>query len=1476
MKTPEKEETKKSGSVMVVGGGIGGMQAALDLANGGFRVHLVQKESSIGGTMSMLDKTFPTGDCAMCMLSPRLVEVGNHLNVDVHTNAQVLSLSGEPGDFTARIEQTARYVDIGKCTGCEACVSTCPVFSPSEYNQELIKSTAISRRYAQAVPGAVAVDKKGISPCRVACPAEVNAHAYVALIAQGRFAEALKVVRRTNPFPASCGRVCTHPCESDCRRSGLDEAVSICYLKRFLTDWEDEHGGFVPPPPPAETLEKVAVIGSGPAGMTAARDLALKGYQVTVFEKLPVAGGMLAVAIPEYRLPKSVLKKEIDAILSHGITLELNRELGRDFTLDSLREQDFRAFFVSIGAHAALKLNIPGEEEGHEGMWDCITFLRKMSLGEPVTVGKKVIVIGGGNAAIDSARTARRMGAEVTIVYRRTEKEMPANAWEIEEALLEGVKILPLMAPIKILSKDGHVTGIECLKIELGKPDNSGRRRPIPIEGSEMELDGDMIISAISQTPDVGSLKTEGLPLNRWNLLKADGVTLATEVKDVFAGGDVVAGPATVVEAVAMGSRAAESIHRYLRGEDMALNREPLSLQEAYIKDLTGIKKTKARKMSKLDPGARMGNFHEVELGLSEKDAVAEAKRCLNCSGCCECFLCVEACEAGAINHKMPSSSEEEIHVGAVILSPGADRYNPRIRGELGYGRWPNVITSLQFERILSASGPFKGEIKRPGDGSHPAKIAWIQCVGSRDRRHGNPWCSSVCCMYATKQAVIAKEHDNAIDPTIFYIEMRAFGKDFDRYVERAKNEYGVHYRRGMISAVREVPGTGDLLLRFANEDGTVAEEVFDLVVLSVGLEPHADAASFARVFDIDANEDGFAATEHFDPVSTSREGVFVAGTFQGPKDIPDTAVQGSAVAGKVMAMLSTARGSETVVKELPPERDVAGEVEKLGVFVCHCGINIAQTVNVPEVVEYVKGLEGVCHAENLLYACSQDSQEKIKGLVREKGLNRVVVASCTPRTHESLFQDTIRDAGLNRYLFDLADIREQCSWCHMGEKEKATEKAKKIVGMSIAKARKLAPVTTDSVSVTQAALVIGGGVAGMVAAGSLAAQGFAVHLVEKTEKLGGLAAHVYRTLDNSDVQAYVNDLIERTLSESRISVHLGTEVENTEGFVGNFRTTLADGTSFDHGAIIVATGGQEYTPTQYLYGQEERVITQRELEKRLYHNQEKPGSVYVMIQCVGSREEPENYCSRICCQDAMKNAIAIREKFPDSRVFVLYRDIRTYGLREKFYEKARDLGVVFIRYDVEDKPKVSNAHGGLKVHVFDPMLQREVELNPDFVVLSTGLRPGASAEDISRKYKLTLNPDRYFLEAHVKLRPVDFPSEGIFLCGLAHAPKNLDECVSQSLAAAGRAGVLLSKDSLGVSGIIAKHDRGICMSCLTCVRICPFGSPFIDEDGRVSHNEVKCMGCGICAGACPAKAFQVNNFKDEQILGMVDAAMGF
>jgi heterodisulfide reductase subunit A len=726
--------------------------------------------------------------------------------------------------------------------------------------------------------------------------------------------------------------------------------------------------------------------------------------------------------------------------------------------------------------------------------------------------------------------------------------------------------------------------------------------------------------------------------------------------------------------------------------------------------------------------------------------------------------------------------------------------------------------------------------------------------------------------MYATKQAVIAKEHDNEITPTIFFMEMRAFGKDFDKYVDRAEDEYGVRYQRAMISAVREEPGTGNLVLRYAMEDGALVDETFDMVVLSIGFQPHSDVVDFAKTFDIDLNEHRFAKTTQFQPIETSRQGIYVTGIFQGPKDIPETVIQGSAVAGKTMALLSEARGTEAVVKELPPETDIAGEEARIGVFVCRCGINIAQTVDVEKVVGEVKDDPGVVHAEDMIYACAQDSQSKIKEIVREKHLNRVVVASCTPRTHEPLFQDTIRDAGLNKYLFELADIREQCSWCHMGENEAATEKATDIVKMNLAKARLLEPVSTDSVGVTHAAMIIGGGIAGMTSALSLAEQGFDVHIVEKASEPGGLIRDLYRTLDRSEVQTLLKERIDEVTAHPRITLHTGVEVKSADGFVGNFKTTLTDGASFEHGAIIIAIGGAEYEPTEYLYGESDKVITQRMLEKRLETDDgPKAGEKYVMIQCVGSREEPHNYCSRICCQDAIKNAIAIKERAPDAQVVILYRDIRTYGLREDYYKKARDLGVIFLRFVPERKPEVEVEGDHLRVKTFDYVLNTDVAMNADWVVLSTGFRPHSTTEQVGKLYKLTRNPDGYLMEAHVKLRPVDFPSEGIFLCGLVHAPKNLDETISQALAAAGRAGVVLSHEKLSVSGIIAKHDRDICMSCLSCFRLCPFDSPYIDEEGRVSHNEVKCMGCGICAGICPAKAFQVNNFRDDQILAMID-----
>ncbi len=835
------------------------------------------------------------------------------------------------------------------------------------------------------------------------------------------------------------------------------------------------------------------------------------------------------------------------------------------------------------------------------------------------------------------------------------------------------------------------------------------------------------------------------------------------------------------------------------------------------------------------------------------------------------CRKCEKVCDANAINFE-DTDKQYDVNVGSIILTPGLKTYDPGIRQEFGFGRHKNVVTSLQFERMLSASGPCAGEVARPSDNSHPKKLAWVQCVGSRNEHNANPWCSSVCCMYAAKQSIIAKEHDEEVDSTVFYMELRAFGKDFDKYIEKAKNDCEVKYKRAMISEVVEDPETKNLIVNYINEEGMRVEEEFDMIILSIGFEPRDESQQFAAIFGIETDEYGFAKTSKLRPVETSRKGIYVAGIYQGPKDIPETVIQGSGSAAGAMALLGEKRGTEVEEVVLPPERDISQEEPKVGVIICHCGMNIAGTVDVKKVADEAAKEPGVVHSETIIYACAPDGQQKIRDLVTEKGLNRVVIASCTPRTHSPLFQDTIREVGLNRFLFELADIREQCSWCHMNDKEKATSKAIEIVNMNVAKTRLLDPVTAASVGVNHSALILGGGIAGMTAATSLAQQGYGVHLVEKEAKLGGLLNKVRYNLEGDDVQAFLKEEIEKVEKHPLVTVHLETTVDKTDGFVGNFETKLSNGKSLEHGAVLIASGGIEYVPTEYEYDNSESIITHRQLEDLLAERDLGADETVVMIQCVGSREEPNNYCSRICCQDALKNSIAIKEKSPETQVVILYRDLRAYGLKEDYYKKARDLGVLFFLFTPEEKPKVIPEGEKVKVQFDGKVFGKEMEIIADYVVLSTGLRPHPDTETVAKAYKLTCNIDGFFLEAHVKLRPVDFPSEGFFLAGLGHAPKNLEETVSQSLAAAGRVGALLSHESLAVSGIISKHNRDICMSCLACFRACPFDSPFIDEDGRVSHNEVKCTGCGICAGVCPAKAFQVNFFRDDQIKAMIDS----
>jgi len=1468
----------KVGAVMVVGGGIGGVQASLDLAESGFKVYLVEKSLSIGGVMAQLDKTFPTNDCAMCILSPKLVDCGRHRNVEMLTNSEVESIEGEVGNFKVRVKKHPRFVDLAKCTGCGDCAEVCPVEIPSEYEENLVSRKAIYRPFTQATPSAFGIEKRGIPPCRAACPLQVNAQGYIALISQGKFKEALTLVREKNPLPGICGRVCTHPCEGECQRQNVDEPIAIDLLKRFVADYEKEVDFELKIE--QEKENRIAIIGSGPAGLTSAYDLRKMGYKPTIFEALPVAGGMLRVGIPDYRLPKDIIRKEISILEDFGIEIKLNTPLGENLTIEDLKNNGYEAIFIAVGAHISMKLEIPGEDL--KGVYHGVEFLRRVNLGEKVEVGEKVVVVGGGNAAIDAARTVYRLGAkEVTIVYRRSRAEMPANEEEIEEAEKEGIKILYLATPTRILGKESKVDQVQCIRMRLGEPDASGRRRPIPLEGSEFIIDADMIIPALGQSSDLSFLGSHHkFKLVRGRGFEVDPLTLETNLKGIFAGGDTVTGPDTVIEAMAAGRKAAISIDRYLNGEDMRVGREGEGSQESEIEvDTEGVEPKKRTEVATLPLSGRKGNFKEVVLGFSEEEAIKEAKRCLACGGCSECMQCVEACKAEAVLHDM-LEEDREINVGSVILFPGFDEFNPQLKEEYGYKRFPNVVSSIELERILSASGPYQGQVTRRSDDKHPKSIAWIQCVGSRDSKIKRGYCSSVCCMYSTKEALITKEHAPDTETSIFYMDMRAYGKDFDKYIKRAESEYGVRYVRSRISEVEEDLKSHNLRIKYETDDGELVSQEFEMVVLSVGLEAPKSAKEIAEKFDIQLNSYNFAKTSTFKPLQTSRPGIFVGGAFSGPKDIPETVAQASGVAAEASSILSEARGSLVTEKEYPPEIEVSGEAPRVGVFVCHCGINIGGVVDVPSIVEYVKTLPSVVYAEGNLYTCSQDTQERIKKAVKEHQLNRIVVASCTPRTHETLFQETIREAGLNRYLFEMANIRDQCSWIHMREPEKATKKAKDLVRMAVAKARLIEPLKRLPLEVTPRGLVIGGGVSGMTSALRLAEEGYEVYLVEKERELGGQAKDIYYTFEGEDVQKFLGKLIARVQSNDRIRLFSGAKIENIEGFVGNFKTTVKIDSSIkelEHGVIIVATGAKEYQPTEYLYGKERGVVTQRELEKLMVSGKLEVNTQnsMVMIQCVGSRNDKHPYCSRICCSEAIKNALKIKQLNKKANIYILYRDMRTYGFKEDYYQRAREEGVIFIRYEEGQEPEVRKGKEKLEVLVKDLILKENLLINADLVVLSTGVIASEDGEELAQMLKVPLNEDGFFLEAHVKLRPVDFATEGIFLCGLAHYPKFIEESISQANAAISRACTILAKDKILAEGTVVSVNEDRCNGCGICEAVCIYNAIEIDKEKRVAKvNEALCKGCGTCTGACPSGAINQRGFKREQILAMTKAAL--
>ena len=820
-------------------------------------------------------------------------------------------------------------------------------------------------------------------------------------------------------------------------------------------------------------------------------------------------------------------------------------------------------------------------------------------------------------------------------------------------------------------------------------------------------------------------------------------------------------------------------------------------------------------------------------------------------------------------------------------MSLGYDVFDPKVKGDYGYGKFENVVTSLDFERVLSATGPYEGEILRASDKKHPHKIAWIQCVGSRRVTPGdNSYCSAVCCTYTQKQVILTKDHNADAECTIFHNDIRSYGKDFETYYQRAEQLPGIRFIRSYTSIVREIPETKNLVVRYSTSDEGVKEEEFDLVVLSVGLNPPADFEGLADKFGIELESHGFCKVMPSNPIQTTRPGIFVSGAFQGPIDIPESVFSASGAGSQCGELLDYRRGKLTRERIYPPERDVSEEEPKVGVFVCHCGANIGRVVDVPATVEYALTLPNVVYATEQLFSCATNSAQEITDLARERGLNRVVIAACSPRTLEPLFRDTLREAGINQYYLDMANIREHNSWVHSKEKEEATQKAKDIIRMSVARACHLEPLKEIDLPVNKTGLVVGGGIAGMTCALSIAEQGHEVHLLEKDAELGGIARRLHTTLEGQDVQANLRDLIRKVYRHPLIHVSHDATIMDVSGYVGNFKTTVkSEGRvkEIRHGAAVLATGAEEYKPTEYLYGKDDRVLTLLELEEKIAKGEEKVlnAESLVMIQCVGCRNEERNYCSRICCSQAVKNALKLKEAKPDMDIYILFRDMRTYGFKEDYYREASEKDVKFIRYVPEDEPRVEAVQEGgkpvLRVTVTDPILGKQLAIDADALALAAAVVPSAETQALAGFFKVTLSPDGFFKEAHVKLKPVDFAADGVFLCGTNHYPKHIPEAINQAYGAAGRILTLLSHDTVTVSGSVAEVKEDNCVSCGACITACTYDAiKFRDTPkGRKAWvNPVICKGDGVCNAKCTTSAIVLKHFTDEELCNQIDAAV--
>jgi heterodisulfide reductase subunit A len=853
-----------------------------------------------------------------------------------------------------------------------------------------------------------------------------------------------------------------------------------------------------------------------------------------------------------------------------------------------------------------------------------------------------------------------------------------------------------------------------------------------------------------------------------------------------------------------------------------------------------------------------------------------------------KCRICEAVCKNNAIDFNQ-KPDKVEVNVGAIILSPGFEPFDPKVRGEYGYGKMQNVVTSMDYERLLCSTGPYEGEVLRASDKKHPHKVAWIQCVGSRQVNPpgGNSYCSAVCCTYTQKQVILTKDHDAEAECTIFHNDIRSFGKDFERFYQRTEELPGVRFIRSYTSIVREDPESKNVTIRYSTPEDGVKEEEFDMVVLSVGLNPPANGKGLASKFGIELDSHGFCKTNPVNPMETSRPGIFISGAFQGPIDIPESVFTASGAGSQCSELLDYRRGKLTKERIYPPERDTSKEEPRIGVFVCHCGANIGRVVSVPSAVEYALTLPNVVYAQEQLFSCATNCAKEITDTIKEEGLNRVVVAACTPRTHEPTFRDTLREAGINQYYFEMANIREHDSWVHSKEKEEATQKAKDIIRMSVARASHLEPLKEFDLPVNKAGLVVGGGIAGMTCALSIANQGHEVHLIEKEKDLGGTARRIHTTLEGLDVRAYLRDLVRKVYQHPLIHVYTDATVTEATGYVGNFVTKVKSErgvTEIKHGAAVIATGADVYKPTEYLYGEDDRVMTHLELEEQIAKGDEKVINAenLVMIQCVGCRNEERNYCSRVCCSESIKNALKLKEINPQMDIYILFRDMRTYGFSEDYYREAASKDVKFIRYEPQDKPEVKAGESEegrpvLKVTTPDYTLGVKVEIDADIVALAAAVISPEGSKEVSQFFKVALSADGFFKEAHVKLRPVDLGVDGVYLCGTAHYPKHISESISQAFGAAGRVLTLLSHDIVTVSGSVCEVDEKKCIGCGQCISACKYGAIEFREtrQGKKAQvNPILCKGDGLCNAKCPTGAIQLKHYTDEEMFSQIDAAV--